>query len=97
MFYIISNMPFTLLKSQDMFISLLSHRLQNCRGVGDNYGRHAALNTFTDDARSVHSLADEFLLPVGSAGSRHHAKTISRSTDKSLDAVGLQVKYDLSE
>ena len=48
-----------------------------------------------EDARSVHSLADDFLLPppshAGSGGSRHH-KTISRSTDKSLDSLGLEDK-----
>ena len=38
---------------------------KNCRGIGDNYGRHVAnLNNFTDDARSVQSLADDFILPA---------------------------------
>ena len=64
---------------------------KNCRGVGDNYGRHAITN-FTDDARSVHSLADEFLLPVGR---HHHSKSISRSTDKSLDSLGLDEESEL--
>ena len=101
---------------------------KNCRGIGDNYGRHhaaavanaaaaAAANlNFTDDARSVQSLADDFILPApivtsGVGGSHmlmtatmsrrsnsssaqqamahsHHLKTLSRSTDKSLDSLG---------
>ena len=91
---------------------------KNCRGIGDNYGRHhaaaAAANlNFTDDARSVQSLADDFILPapIVTSGSHmlmtatmsrrsnsssaaqalahsHHMKTLSRSTDKSLDSLG---------
>ena len=45
-----------------------------------------------EDARSVHSLADDFFLPPGA--SRGHnmqaSKTMSRSTDKSLDSLGLE-------
>ena len=63
------------------------------RGVGDNYGRNSLATNFLDDARSVHSLADDFFLPAGAgrAGqhSQPHAKSISRSTDKSLDSLGL--------
>ena len=62
---------------------------KNGRGVGDNYGRVAA--NFMEDARSVHSLADDFFLPPGaSRGHMQASKTISRSTDKSLDSLGLE-------
>ena len=44
-----------------------------------------------EDARSVHSLADDFFLPPGaSRGHMQASKTISRSTDKSLDSLGLE-------
>ena len=62
---------------------------KNCgRGVGDNYGRHGATNVYLDDSRSVHSLTDDFLVP--GHPHRNHTKTISRSTDKSLDSLGLE-------
>ena len=67
------------------------------RGVGDNYGRNTLTPNFMDDARSVHSLADDFFLPGnggrgGQQPSQHagHSKTMSRSTDKSLDSLGLE-------
>ena len=46
-----------------------------------------------EDARSVHSLADDFFLPPGASSRGHNmqaSKTISRSTDKSLDSLGLE-------
>ena len=61
---------------------------KNGRGVGDNYGRVAS--NFLDDARSVHSLADDFFLPPGASRSHITAKTMSRSTDKSLDSLGME-------
>ena len=78
---------------------------KQCRGgVGDNYGRNTLTPNFLDDARSVHSLADDFFLPTGArAGAgqsqghamANHSKTISRSTDKSLDSLGLEEDHDL--
>jgi len=60
------------------------------RGVGDNYGRNTMAPNYMDDARSVHSLADDFFLPTnGRGGHPQHTKSISRSTDKSLDSLGL--------
>ena len=64
-------------------------------GVGDNYGRNTLAPNFMDDARSVHSLADDFFLPGsgGRAGQHQthaHIKNMSRSTDKSLDSLGLE-------
>ena len=67
------------------------------RGIGDNYGRNTLTPNFLDDARSVHSLADDIFFPGGNTGhtrsssqTQHsHSKTLSRSTDKSLDSVGL--------
>ena len=77
---------------------------KNCgarSGVGDNYGRNTLAPNFMDDARSVHSLADDFFLPqsggrAGGSGdqqqqqSHAHLKNMSRSTDKSLDSLGLE-------
>ena len=77
---------------------------KNCggrSGVGDNYGRNTLAPNFMDDARSVHSLADDFFLPGsggragGSGGQQQqphaaHIKNMSRSTDKSLDSLGLE-------
>ena len=69
-------------------------------GVGDNYGRNTLTPNFLDDSRSVHSLADDFFLPNNAragaggqgqqqhGGAGHHSKTMSRSTDKSLDSLG---------
>merc|ERR1719232_43143 len=60
-------------------------------------GRNTLTPNFMDDARSVHSLADDFFLPGnggrgGQQPSQHagHSKTMSRSTDKSLDSPGLE-------
>ena len=77
-------------------------------GVGDNYGRNTLTHNFMEDARSVHSLADDFFLPVSaSAGTSgrggaqqqqqlaqevRHLKSLSRSTDKSLDSLGLEAE-----
>ena len=55
-------------------------------GVGDNYGRVAS--NFMEDARSVHSLADDFY--AGGRSRMQTAKSISRSTDKSLDSLGVE-------
>ena len=74
------------------------------RGVGDNYGRNTLAPNYMEDARSVHSLADDFFLPP--AGSRSHqqqqqaqahSKTMSRSTDKSLDSLGLEEDEDMAQ
>ena len=73
------------------------------RGVGDNYGRNTLAPNFMEDARSVHSLADDFFLPPtgGSRGhhltqqSQAHTKSLSRSTDKSLDSLGLEDQEEM--
>ena len=66
---------------------------KNCRGIGDNYGRHHAaavanvaanLTNFTDDARSVQSLADDFILPAPVTSSGHNlTATMSRRSASS--------------
>ena len=74
------------------------------RGVGDNYGRNTLAPNFMEDARSVHSLADDFFLPPAGGSRAHHhlaqqaqahTKSLSRSTDKSLDSLGLEDQEEI--
>ena len=79
------------LKSSSSSIIIVAFLLTNVSMYyflqGDNYGRNTLTPNFLDDARSVHSLADDIFFP-GTAASHgrsaqaghSHSKTLSRYT-----------------